>query len=603
MPIKIPRLRQLRPSTALPANDRLNLKVQNQAQNILSRTNTLTSLGSQVGEVSRHFEDEKINTLSNEAELEYSRWNTEKLQNLKAHKGDPTDAYAQYDLDEKEKADEIINSRPDLNERVRGHLTNNLNKLRDSRSIGVLKQRGYQQEIYNNNLFESSVKLKKNNLSDSVGFIRADDEGSFLPFEQNIADIRTLIAKKALDDGSAERLPDDAKTWNHIYTDQEGEVVKVSMNDAVKLRTAKDVSEGVTSSVDVLINTGFSAEAKILKERYRKFIDPRSLATIEKKIDKLDTKDEAFKIVGEIEKLPEDQRTNRINKISDKNPELGSEVLKLVDGNERRRTSRRKRREDSNYNLLHKQIVKQDYISIAELEADPVYKKTWDSLSGKQQQAIEEEFIRPSKSDQKVLSKVYDIINGDHPTLKPGTMTGAQITEELAGLNGPDNRRLSNKILSRQSKKLAVSDKTYNRGAKILKTKLFAEELIQNDKRGRIKREDLIKLNKAYDDLTDFLDEVPNDISRKELSDHIDVYIADKKREKLFKSGGLFNLIFSSDEEITPRPSSIRPKSDPLEGLENDEIFKLQRDFKRKFNRASPPSPNDPAFLRFVREQ
>ena len=186
MAVTLPSLQRIQPSKALPANERINLKVNDSASGILNQTQAVAGLAKEGADLYYDIEDSKIQQLSLSAEQEYSAWNTEQLQKLKSYEGDPTDAYVEYDKAAKEKRDAILAARPDLNDRVRSHLTANLDKAVNSQNMAAMKQRGAQQETYDNNNFEEGIKLKKNNLRTSASYIRKDDPGSFMPMDDNI---------------------------------------------------------------------------------------------------------------------------------------------------------------------------------------------------------------------------------------------------------------------------------------------------------------------------------------------------------------------------------------------------------------------------------
>lgn len=232
MPVNIPRLNRIQPSDTLPSNDRIKGQAQDQSRNILNQTNQIAALGERGIQINKAYEDEKIDNLSSEANQAYAEWSAQKLGKLKAFKGDPTDAYAQYDLDEKEFFDKLMNDKPDLNERVRRGVTSNLAKSQNANRIRVLKQRGYQKEVYENNLFESDVKLKKNDLSVSAGYIKKGDRTSTIEFNQGLSDIKTLIAKRGLKNGTATVV--DGDKFDHSYRSPDGELVKVSYSPMAK---------------------------------------------------------------------------------------------------------------------------------------------------------------------------------------------------------------------------------------------------------------------------------------------------------------------------------------------------------------------------------
>ena len=340
--VEVPRLKKLNSSSGPSQGQRIGLKVRDQSSLITQQSANLASLGKKGVDIIVGFEDQKIASLSNEAEQEYAEWNVQKLQQLKAIQGDPTEAYANYETEEADKVKEILERRPNLNDRVKRHLAGNLNKAQQSQRIPVLKQRGRQQEIYENNLFESTVKLKKRNLNNAAGYIKVGDQGSFLPFDQNVSDIRTLVAKRGLTNGTVERLPDDSRTWSHLYQDTDGNIIKVKMDNFSKSKVATEVSEGVSSSVGVLIDTGYQAEAKELLDRYDKFLDPVAKAKLIKKFKALGVSDAAFDVISKVKNKSDSEQMAAIEGIQDE--ETKAKALQIKDSNDNRRENIKERK-------------------------------------------------------------------------------------------------------------------------------------------------------------------------------------------------------------------------------------------------------------------
>ena len=77
MAVSIPRLNRSEPSQALPQNDRINMRVNAQASTILNQTQAVTGVIDKGADVYQQYENDKIETLSNQAEREYSAWNNE----------------------------------------------------------------------------------------------------------------------------------------------------------------------------------------------------------------------------------------------------------------------------------------------------------------------------------------------------------------------------------------------------------------------------------------------------------------------------------------------------------------------------------------------
>ena len=590
--VQVPRLARLDPQSELPAGDRLNVQVKDQASNILQRTGAVTSIVEQGADIYQAYENDKIDTLSNEAEQEYSLWNKQKLQELRTHQGDPTDAYAQYEVDEKEKYDEILAKRPDLNERVRRNVTSNLDKVQSTHRVGVLKQRGLQQETYENNLFESTVKLKKNDLPSAVGYIRKEDPGSFLPFDQNVAEIKTLISKRAVKSGTGTVLPDDAKSWDHIYTNEEGKIVKLSLTDIAKQRVAKELSEGVVSSVDVLIAGGYTDEARLVQEKYKNYIDPLGKVKLTKKLNTNDVKTKASSFMQGIQTRSSDEQMKSI--LSIKDVALKGEVLKIKDTNDNRIESIRNRKHKTNYNTLASHAINKmnsdnPYYGVGDLENDPIYKQTWDNLDAKGKKAVLELVDSPKESASGSQAKIQNLFFGNDESAQLETITPEEFNVYLSGLNKADRKKYSSLYTNMRTETASEQRATYKRAESLLSDQLFKDKHLTKNVFGKFTKRSERRLIESRNELIDHLDSQYGTLNEKQLKDFVVEFSAAKVKDEIFTPAP--RRVFSEKRGV---------KKNAFESLSKDQ----QKDIRIKYRKAFKawPKADSPQFLNFIKE-
>lgn len=588
--VQVPKLQRLEQSST-PSMGRIDIQAQNNASSILGTTSAVKGLAQEGAELYQDIEDNKIKTLSQEVEQEYSRWNTQELAKLKSYQGDPTDAYVQYDKDSKERYDSIIAARPDLNERVKSHVTGHLNKVRDNESYQALKQRGAQQETYENNLFESSVSLKRNNLALNAGHIQKDNPGSYLPFEENINDLKTLISQRAVKQGTAKIVDKDATEFTHMYRDGDGNIVKVKMDNIAKQRTAKELSKGVSDSITGMINSGYTEEAKQAFERYKGYIDPKTKGVVEKKFKTTDIKDAAYKLVNGIESKPESEQLAAIEKISD--AETKSEVLKIIDTNSSRRKRLKANLVNENYETLAKSVMNRmnsdnPFNGLAELEGDPIYKQTWDNLDAKTRKSITEMVKSPEKTNPKSEANIQSLIFGQTDT-RLEDVSPEQFQNYLSGLNSADRSKYTN-IYNRLNMQSAGEERsTFKRAREILTNQFIVDEHISKNKYGRFEEDDEKILINAQNKLIDYLDTRGN-LSDKELKDFVTEFSAAEIKGKVFNP--------------TPRPvfnrAGIQNRSTNTSNVELSpaDMIKMKNQFKEV--NGYFPTTKDEKFKNFV---
>lgn len=608
MAVQVPKLQRIQPSAALPANERINLKVDSQASNILNQTQGLANLGKEAVDLSYDIEDSKIQQLSLSAEQEYSSWNTQQLQKLKSYEGDPTDAYVEYDKQAQQKRDEILNARPDLNERVRSHLTANLDKTVGSQNMTAMKQRGAQQETYDNNNFQAGIKLKKDGLSTAASYIRKDDPGSFMPMDDGINDIKTTIAQRGLIKGTVSRLPDDAKTWSHMYKDPEGKLVKVQMSDIAKQATAKEVAEGVGASINSMIAAGYTEEAQAAYDRYKPYIDTKYKTTLENKFNTTAIKATAFNEIGRIESMPEGQRLAEVEKIT--NPQVRSEALKILDTNANRREAIKDRREKANYEVLGSKVLEKmnsdnPYYGISDLENDPTFKATYDRLDVKGKKAIMEMVKAPKDTNPESEVKVQDLLLGSDPSMDINNVSPAQFQKMTVGLNKSDKSKYTN-MYNRLKQETAGEERTKNKRAeKFLQDQLLADKYISKNDYGKYTGKSEIKLIQARNELLDHLSTAPKNMSDTDLLKYVQKYSADKIKEQVFVPPQRKVFTETASQTIPTNNSIVPPTKskalvNPEDGLPQPQKLQLRQKYKKEFGRWPVLDSSD--YLNYVKK-
>lgn len=596
MPVSVPKLQRMQPSEAMPNNPRINMQAPNNADDIMSRTNAVANVVEKGIDIYKDMEDSKIQSLSLEAERDYTIWNNDQLQKLKSYEGDPTNAYAEYETAAKEKYNEILNSRPDLNNRVKRGLEGSLYKVAENNRIAVLKQRGAQQETYENNLFESGIKLKKNNLAINAGYIRKDDPGSYLPFDENISDIKTTIAKRGIEKGTVTRLPDDAKTWDHIYKDADGNMVKVQMTDIAKQRTGREVSEGVSESIKSMIAAGYTEEAQQAYEKYKPYIDAKSQTTIGNKFKDTVTKETAYNEIAKIEGRPDEQQMQLIEAIKD--PELKAEVLKIKNTNDARRDAIRDRREKANYERLGGIVEKRmssgnPFYGMADLEADPNFKAIYDRLDVKGKKAIREMVQAPKETDPKAEVKVQDLVFGN-TEVKLEDLSPAEFQKYTVGLSKPDKNKYTN-LYNRAKNQTAGEERaSYKLGGKMLEEQMLIDgHITRNAKTGHFDPEDEITFLKAKNALIDHMDKVGN-MNQKEMKDFIREFSATELRGKVFNSPIKRSLTAPSPKSAAA--TAPAPAKELV--LSPQDSLKFKKQFQTQYGYI--PTKTDKKFIDFV---
>lgn len=591
MAVSIPHLNRIEPDDTMPQNDRINMRVRDQASNILGRTEEIESLGNKGMDIFQQAENDTIDTVSSTVESDYTSWNNAELEKLKKIKGDPTVHYAQYEERAKQKREDILKQYSNVSDRVKRHTTSRFDKVVGNQSIVANKQRGAQQETWENDSFEAAVKLKKDSLPVNAGYVQVGDASSYSMFEDGMREIKTLISKRGLKQGTVTRLPDDAEKYSHSFVDDDGKTVKVSMTDVAKQRTAKELSEGVKNSIDVLIASGQMDAARDMQEKYKGYIDPVSQVKIDKKFETAGRKDEAYKFVAGLRGKASGDQMATIDSIQD--PELRSEVLKIKDADDRRIESMRDRKAKRNYETLATKVLErqnsdQPFHGLADLENDPLYKQTWDNLNPKQKKAVVEMVSAPKESNPKSELRMQNLFLGSGDK-QIETMTPEEFAEETVGLSKASKTKYTNLFMSLRVQTEGEKRAMYTQAGNMLRDQLLADGHIKRNDYNKIAGDDEITLIKANEKLMQHLASQTGTFRPEQLQKFVKDFSAAEIKGKVFN----------------PQPKSVlKPKSDttsrtPDVKVSGDEMIKLKRKYRSE--KGKFPSPNDTDFLEYVK--
>lgn len=557
MAVTIPKLNRIEPSSDI-SNGRINVQAQNNASSILSTTEALTSTVKQGVDIFTNYENDKIKEEGSKAELDYNAWYKDKLTGLKNNtEGDPTKLYNEFEQEAKQKLDSIMQGYSDVSSRVKDGISAYLGKTSKSLQLQMLHQRGMQQEVYSNNIFESSVKLKKDSLATNAGYIKKDDPSSYLFMDQGIADLKTKIAEHSISKGGAEVLADDAKEYDYAYKNDQGKIVKLKLGDIAKVRMAKETSEGVNAAITSMIASGYTEEAKQAYEKYQPYVDPKNQLTLKNKFKVEADKSEAFKIVGSIEAKPESEQMKAIEAIQD--PQIKSEVLKIKDTNDARREHMRDRREKANFEVLAKNIMSKQssdnpYHGLADLENDPIYKATWDKLDTKGRKAIQEMVKAPNETNPKAEIAMQNLIFGNDPNNSIETISPEEFSKYTVGLNKADKNKYTGMYNRMRTQSSGQERAMYKQAGDMLRDQFLIDGHVERDRFGKISGDDEITLLKAKQKLIDHLNTQQGNMDQKQLKDFVKQFSAAEIKGKVFNPTPkpMYNATPNQNNAVTP---------------------------------------------------
>lgn len=600
-----PRIQRLQSSSSdgLPSQ-RINIQAPDNSASILNNAASANRLIQTGANVYEQIENQKISNINNTVEQEFTSWNNNKLKEIRSIQGDPTEAYAQYDVDAKEKYDSILANYPDMNDRVRGYVTSHLGKVRNNQNYQTLKQRGAQQETYENNLFESTVNLKRNNLAVNAGHIQPGNPGSYLPFDDSINDLKTAVAERFLKKGNGKVVDEDSTDFTHMYRNAEGNIVKIKMDAIGKQRLAKELSRGVSDGIKAMVNSGYAQGAKETFERYKGYIDPRTKVSLTNKFTKDANKNEAKRIYSETQGSSPEVQKSTIDKIKD--PDVKLEYLKYKDAIDSRMERDRKRRSDLAQNSIltlvqQRQDSGNPYSGVSELEDEQVFKEMEDFLTPKGRRAVQEAIKSPKNSTDSSLLRVQNLyLTGEFDQLSP-----EQLMFEMRGLNRADRTKFNNLYLKEKGSATPAAQRAVvNLASKQLEEQLLSAGTVKKNG-GKFTKSSQKKLAKLKGEMIDYFGDNVGNLNHKEARDKVKEFVATQVKEDV----AWYNF-WSSDEEeknvaqvdaVSNRNSAViqeRSQYNSINDVPLKDVIKFKREYKMKKGRGVMKT--DPAFLKFI---
>ena len=593
--VQVPKLRRFNATGNQQGAGRINQQVQNSAQSIVGRTNAINSVVGNVADIYQEYENDKIKTISSEAEIELKTWNDSELQKLKTIEGDPTKAYADYEDRLKTKSKSYLEKNDGISDRVKRHVASNINKVAGAERVSMLKQRGAQVETYKHNLYESKLALKRKDLPFNVGNIDFDDRvAGFTPYDDKLNDIKTDIAVRAVDKNTATVLKPDAKKYDHSYVNENKELVKVNFDPQSKLRMTKEISRGVEDSLDALIVSGQLENAKKFKAKYDPWISPDKKLKLNDKMNKEALTQESFKSYNKIQYLPDEQQLAEIEKITD--TRLRQRVQSIRRDDKSFKKQERTRKEEKFTDNLTRHVIKNidKYKGVSDLENDPVYKKTEDTIPANNLKQIRKmvenkQGKNASKTDPKTEIDLGNIfLESDQASIPLDQLTPEKLELKLVNLPLTRQNYWRNKFQTAKGESTSSRNRAYNDGEKFLQQRMIVEGQIKPPEYGQFSTGDLETFQEARSELWSWIDASPDKLKTpKEIDDFVKSYVGRK--------------IKSNWKPINPNFPSRSGNANVLQGMDQNKVLRYKMDYRKQFN--VTPTSNDSKFLNFVEQR
>lgn len=526
MAVKIPEIKRMGPVD--PASvGRIEGRVPDSTGAFKQSSAALTQLGGEVIQQIDRYEAQEADTEATKRDATFQLWATEEMGRIKQQEGDPTELYNKFDQDVSAKLSELMDD-GSLSERTRTAIAKKLTNTANHVQLQRLTQAGAQKAIYDEKVNNAGLELKKNALIEATTVLDPNDPTSTAPFDDLIGNMRELVLKHGIKVGTV--TPDEA--GEAFYLDDDGNPVRVKMNDSAKYRLAKELSEGVYNAMDNLVKAGQIDKANFLKEKYGNYLDPVKRKALADDFEKNQIENIAYQAAD----------AKDMNAVLEqiKDPVQRSKARDKAETIRSDRMSRRERTAEiaskANYNKIMKHIqttMRENpdaYIGKSELEADPIFKGHFNKVTdAKQQKAIYDAVLAPKETTQAAQVKLQKLFFGDDPdydldTIDPDTF----YAEYLPGASKADRKRYTKMFEAAKSETGSERNQRMKEAGKLLQDHLLRVGYIKMNEFNRLEGKNAQKFIEARSDMLDHLEKTGNmDIAS--LDKYIRGYAATRK--------------------------------------------------------------------------
>lgn len=607
MAVQIPRIQRVQETAdRTPDNQRIQGTVQNNASSILQTTRAVTGLANAGMDYYQKVEDSKIKTLQEQAELDFTRWNQEKLQGLKSiTDGDPTEAYKAYEKEVDDKRQAMLLKYPDMNERVQRHVSSHLDKTVSNQLYQADKQRGSQVEKYKYKTYVTNKELKRQNLAVNAGHIRPNSPGSYLPFDESVNELKTTVARRSIEQGSGQIVDPDSNDFTHRYRDADGNIVKIKMNSNAKVELAKELSQGTSDAITAMLDSAKNDQdrkvAREAFERYKGYLGTDKRSALENKFNKDAETVKAKSEYANIQTLSESEQNAAINKIDD--PEIRKKVGQYKKDFDSRIKAQREAQYKKNYELLSSNVLDAaangKAYTLSELQDTQLYKNTWDKLDSKRKSAVLKMVESPRKSSSNAVFKVQNDLNSEEAMNDIAKMSDQEFfSEYLADLQPSDREKYNAKRLKLLNPSNAEVRANTTFADKELKRSLIKSKVISS-KKSKKNNQRLSEARQVLDDYEDFLQRPLKPEEIKNLTDRIAAEAVKESSGFLGVGGG---TEFTGFQPLTPPPAPKPDKkiSGGFKFKNSQQRRQLKEEYRKQNNVTGNVRTSDPDFQKWL---
>lgn len=491
--------------------------------------------------------------------------------------GDPTELYHKMntELDESFKS---LTGDASLSNRAQEKTLKRMTEKQGQINVHSTSEFGSQMSKFKSAINDETVKLGQSAMVDGASYIKADDEKSFQMLNTAITQVRNTRLKEAMNLGSA--VPDEKGMTS--FVDENGQVVRLSMNKIAEYNVKKDVSDGLIATMDNAIKGRRLDVAKAIKERYGDQIDPVMARKLTDDFDRENMNQQAHKAAFETRGMgPQAVNTYLAKKFPD-DMQMRDEAIKVINDNQRTMEAMQERSDKKMYQSLGSAILDMQngpnpITTMTQLKSNDLYRNQIDSIKDpKYKETIMQMVEQPKMTSNASRENMQDLIFGNRADGK--TMLGMSPTDfshELNGMNKSDRTYYTKMYNDMNNETGHETSQRYKAVGNAVKEELILFGYVKKNQFNQIAGDQEKKLYAAQDEIIQDMGKMQNrPMTPVEIREYARAFAKSKAEKSAFQ--------YEPPARFQSKPTTLPPTDPVVKGKTRSEWNKVYMQQNKK---------------------
>jgi len=492
-----------------------------------------------------------IDTKSREESYKYENYLNEELSTAKQNQGDPIVAYDTLRKNQT-KMRESLEANEQMGENTRAAVKARLQEVDRRFADKQVTAFGSQNEAYQKKVTNDSAALAKQDLVYDSEFISVDDKSSDMRIQNTLNRIYDIRVKSGLKTGT-------------VTQDADGNYV---LNPSVKLEIAKDYSEGLSTMIENLNASGKVDEAKMMTEKFGKYLGPKEAVRVNNFTMKSERKQEALQAFEDAKNMSPEKAFEFIGKMSDPEAQIMARGFLNTFNEQKKKIT--KDASATSYNdvqniILDRQKAGTPFLTVDQMENDPVISRVIEHVTdAKQRKALYSMVEKPKDSNEAQKGELYQAVQDG----SLAQMSYSDFLEASSGLNKTDHASFEKQWNNLRTETKGEENQKVRYMTKELTKSLLTVGYVKHNRFGKYDDPEQKKINAANDEMISMLDTMPKNMGIKEQQAWVNDFALSKKRGTTFTSptgGKSAAPVFSGG--AAPRTAPVNPPKDFSNGV------------------------------------